>query len=301
VPDVLPDAGQAKLNEQICWCKMAANEIITEQSMTRSSLMKPSGLLRIRAIAVNAFRESVRDRVLYNLILFVLILVGASIFISELSINQETKFIATLGLSLMLIFGALIAIFIGVGLVFKEIDKRTIYNLLSKPVQRHEFIIGKYVGLCSTLFVNLLVMVAGTELALLYVSGGFTQLQAAILPAAYLIFLELAVIIAVALMFSSFSTPMLSAMFSFAIYVIGNFSNDLKLAAELTDSSLTRAVLMALYYLMPNFSHFSFISQTSYGQMPSAKLLISSTIYAVVYISIVISAAVLIFQKRNFK
>jgi ABC-type transport system involved in multi-copper enzyme maturation permease subunit len=257
--------------------------------------------MRIRTIAVNAFRESVRDRVLYNLILFVLILVGASIFISELSMNQETKFIATLGLSLMLVFGALIAIFIGVGLVFKEIDKRTIYNLLSKPVQRHEFIIGKYLGLSSTLFVNLLVMILGTELALLYVHGGFVRLHLAILPAAYFIFLELAVLVAIALMFSSFSTPMLSAMFSFAAYIIGNFSNDLKLAAELTGSSVTRTVLMGLYYLLPNFSHFSFISQASYGQLPSAKMLLSATIYALVYISIIISVSVLIFQKRNFK
>lgn len=287
--------------KQVYGYNMAANEIVTNQRMTISTSKRSGGLRRIRTIAVNAFRESVRDRVLYNLILFVLILVGASIFISELSVDQESKFIATLGLSLMLVFGALIAIFIGVGLVFKEIDKRTIYNLLSKPVQRHEFIIGKYLGLCSTLFVNLLVMVVGTELALLYVHTGTSQLQVAILPTAYLIFLELAVIIAVALMFSSFSTPMLSAMFSFAVYVIGNFSNDLKLAADLTESSVTRAVLMALYYLLPNFSHFSSISQASYGQVPSAKMLISATLYALVYISIVISAAVLIFQKRNFK
>ncbi|MEW6127620.1 MAG: ABC transporter permease subunit [Acidobacteriota bacterium] len=280
---------------------MAASELGTRQELSMTSLRKPNSLTRIRAIAVNAFRESVRDRVLYNLILFVLILVGASIFISELSIDQETKFIASLSLSLMLVFGALIAIFIGVGLVYKEIDKRTIYNLLSKPVHRHEFIIGKYLGLCLTLLVNLLVMVAGTELALLYVSKSFGALHLSILPTAYLIFLELAVTIAVALMFSSFSTPMLSALFSFAVYVIGNFSNDLKLAADLSESAVTRAILIGLYYVMPNFSNFSFISQASYGQLPPAKMLLTSTVYAVIYISILISAAVLIFQKRNFK
>jgi ABC-type transport system involved in multi-copper enzyme maturation permease subunit len=265
------------------------------------SLMKPSGLQRIRAIAVNAFRESVRDRVLYNLILFVLILVGASIFISELSVDQEAKFIADLGLSAMVIFGALIAIFIGVGLVFKEIDKRTIYNLLSKPVKRHEFIIGKYLGLCLTLLVNSLVMVIGTELALLYVNGGFTLLSLSILPAAYLIFLELMVIVAMALMFSSFSTPMLSALLSFAFYVIGNFSNDLKLAAQLSESSLTRAVLTVLYYVLPNLANFSFISQASHGIVAPQRVLLSATLYALIYIAILISTSVLIFQKRNFK
>jgi ABC-type transport system involved in multi-copper enzyme maturation permease subunit len=281
---------------------MAATELTTEQqSVVLPLLSKLSSLRRIRAIAVNAFRESVRDRVLYNLILFVLMLVGASVFISELSIDQEAKFIADLGLSAMVVFGALIAIFIGVGLVFKEIDKRTIYNLLSKPVKRHEFIIGKYLGLCLTLLVNSMVMVVGTELALLYVNKGFTPLSVAILPAAYLIFLELMLIVAMALMFSSFSTPMLSALLSFAFYVIGHFSNDLKLAAEITESSLTRAVLTTLYYLLPNLSNFGFITQASHGGIAPMKLILSATVYAVIYIGILISAAVLIFQKRNFK
>jgi Cu-processing system permease protein len=280
---------------------MVTDKIITEKPLMISAALKPNSLQRIRAIAVNAFRESVRDRVLYNLILFVLILVGASVFISELSVDQEAKFIADLGLSAMVVFGALIAIFIGVGLVFKEIDKRTIYNLLSKPVNRHEFIIGKYLGLCLTLFVNSLVMVIGTELALFYVNGGFTPLSLSILPAAYLIFLELMVIVAMALMFSSFSTPMLSALLSFAFYVIGHFSNDLKLAAQLSESSLTRMVLLALYYVLPNLSNFSFISQSSHGVVAPLKVILSATLYAVVYLSILISASVLIFQKRNFK
>src|SRR6185295_11894664 len=134
----------------------------------------------------------VRDRVLYNLILFVLVLVGASVFVSELSIDQESKFIADLGLSSMLVFGALIAIFIGVGLVYKEIDRRTIYNLLSKPVHRHEFIIGKYFGLCLTLLVNSAVMLLAIEMALMYVNHGFTALQGPVLLAGLFIYMELA-------------------------------------------------------------------------------------------------------------
>src|SRR5512138_1915603 len=128
---------------------------------------KSSGARRVRAIALNTFRESIRDRVLYNLILFVLILVAASVFVSDLSLDMESQFTAALGLSAMLVFGALIAIFIGVGLVYKEIDKRTIYSLLSKPVHRYEFILGKYAGLCLTLLVNSGIMVLATELALL--------------------------------------------------------------------------------------------------------------------------------------
>jgi ABC-type transport system involved in multi-copper enzyme maturation permease subunit len=263
--------------------------------------LKQSGFRRIGVIALNTFRESVRDRVLYNLILFVLVLVGASVFISQLSVDYESQFTAALGLSVMLVFGALIAIFIGVGLVYKEIDKRTIYSLLSKPVRRYEFIVGKYLGLCMTLLVNSSVMVAGIELALLYVNGGFVPLHVAVLPAAFLLYLELILIVAVALLFSSFSTPMLAALFSFAIYVIGHFSADLKLAAELSDSGLVRAILTGAYYLLPNLANFSYIAEASHGQAVSLQAVISATVYAIVYIGILISASVLIFEKRNFK
>jgi ABC-type transport system involved in multi-copper enzyme maturation permease subunit len=256
---------------------------------------------RIRAIALNTFRESIRDRVLYNLILFVLILVAASALVSDLSLDMESQFTATLGLSAMLVFGALIAIFIGVGLVYKEIDKRTIYSLLSKPVQRHEFIIGKYAGLCLTLLVNTAVMVLATELALLYVNGSFVRIHSAVLAASILVYLELAVLVAVALMFSSFSTPMLAALFSFAVYVIGNFSKDLLQMAALANSAVSRVALTILYYLLPNLSNFGFITEASHGQVVPIGMALSATVYAVVYIAILLSAAVLIFQKRNFK
>jgi Cu-processing system permease protein len=259
------------------------------------------GLNKIGVIALNTFRESVRDRVLYNLVLFVLILVGASVFISELSVNQETKFIATLGLSAMLVFGALIAIFIGVGLVYKEIDRRTLYNLLSKPVHRYEFIIGKYFGLCLTLLVNSALMLVAIELALMYVNHGYNALQWPVLLAGLFIYVELALLVAIALMFSSFSTPMLAALFTFALYVIGHFSADLKLAAGLSQSQLVRAVLNLAYYLIPNLKNFNFITQASHGEVVEAMRAIWAILYAVVYISILLSAAVLIFQRRNFK
>lgn len=256
---------------------------------------------RIWSIALNTFRESVRDRVLYNLILFVLILVAASVFVSDLSLDMESQFTAALGMSAMLVFGALIAIFIGVALVYKEIDKRTIYSLLSKPVHRHEFIVGKYVGLCLTLAVNTGVMVLGTELALLYVNGRFVPLHTAVLAASFLVYLELTLLVAVALMFSSFTTPMLAALFSFAIYVIGHFSKDLLEMAALSNAAATRVILTILYYLLPNLSNFGFITEASHGRIVPLTTTVSAIVYAIVYVGILLSAAVLIFQKRNFK
>src|SRR5438128_5696876 len=206
---------------------MTVSEIKVIEATAARLSFKSSGARRVCAIAVNTFRESVRDRVLYNLILFALILVAAAVFISDLSLDMESQFTAALGLSAMLVFGALIAIFIGVGLVYKEIDKRTIYSLLSKPVHRHEFIIGKYFGLCLTLLVNSAVMLIAIELALMYVNRGFTPLQWPVLLAGLFVYIELAVLVAIALMFSSFSTPLLAALFTFALYVIGHFSSDL--------------------------------------------------------------------------
>jgi Cu-processing system permease protein len=280
---------------------MIASEIRTVQTMPAASVRSKSRTNKVAVIALNTFRESVRDRVLYNLILFVLLLVCASVFISDLSINQETRFIASLGLSSMLVFGAMIAIFIGVGLVYKEIDKRTIYNLLSKPVHRHEFIIGKYFGLCMTLLVNSAVMMLGTELALVYVNQGVVPLQVSVLSAAYLIYLELALLVAVALMFSSFTTPMLAALYTFAVYVIGHFSADLKLAAELSQSAPVRVILTVFYYVIPNLSNFGFITEASHGQVVPSRMAVSATVYAIVYVGILLSASVLIFQRRNFK
>ena len=152
------------------------------QSNTRAET-RQGPFWRINAIARNAFREAVRDRVLYNLVLFVLLLTVVAIFIGELSGGQERKVIVDLGLSAMLLFGVFIAIFVGVGLVYKEIERRTIYAVFSKPVGRGEFLVGKYLGLCLTLLVNVVVMGVGVSLALLYVKRGWDPLITTIWPA----------------------------------------------------------------------------------------------------------------------
>jgi ABC-type transport system involved in multi-copper enzyme maturation permease subunit len=279
----------------------AVRDAGSPETRTRNSTRAGGTGGRILAISLNTFRETVRDRVLYNLILFVMLLVACSIFVSDLSIAVEAKFTAELGLSAMLVFGALIAIFIGVGLVFKEIERRTIYNLLSKPVHRHEFIVGKYFGLCLTLLVNSAAMIMATEIALWAVKGAHRDVQSAVLVSGFLIYLELCLIVAVALFFSSFTTPMLAALFSFAIYVIGQFSADLLQAALIAGSQFTRSILHALYYLLPNFSKFNYITEAAHGRIVSAGLITMSTLYAIVYTCVLVCAAIGVFQKRSFK
>ena len=256
---------------------------------------------RVRAIARNAFREAVRDRVLYNLVLFALLLTGGAIFLGELSAAQEAKIIVDMGLSAMLLFGVFIATFVGVGLVSKEIERRTVYAIFAKPVGRGEFLIGKYLGLCLTLAVNVAAMGTGVSLALAYVRGGYDPLVLKIWPAVMLIFCELTIIIAVALLFSSFSTPALSALLTFAVFVIGHFSADMKSFAAATDNPATRFVFGTLYYLLPNFSHFSYITDASHGRTPEPAAFAVAVLYALVYVTALVAASALVFNRRNFK
>ncbi len=256
-------------------------------------------LPRILAIAKNAFREAVRDRILYNLILFVLLITASAIFLGEMTAGQEARVIVNLGLSTMLIFGAFISIFVGVSLVWKEIEKRTVYSIFSKPVGRGEFIIGKYLGLCLTLLVNVAIMGVGVTLALLYVGGG--RFVEGIWTAILLIFLELTILTAVAIMFSSFSTPALSALLTFMVFVIGHFSASLRDMAQEIGSKQAAVFFEAIYYLLPNLSHFSFITETSSGMIPPVHLIVSVGFYAFVYDAILLTLTVVIFSRRNFK
>lgn len=256
-------------------------------------------LPKLYSIANNTFRETVRDRILYNLVFFVLLITAAAIFLGELTAGNEARVIVNLGLSVVLVFGAFISIFVGVGLVSKEIEKRTIYAIFAKPVGRGEFLVGKYFGLCLTLLVNVFVMAFGISLALLYVGG--TQLIAGIWMAITLIYFELAILTAVAILFSSFSSPVLSALLTFLIFVIGHFSTALNQLAESLGSQSAKVFFTVLYYFLPNLSFFSFTANAAYGEIPAFSYVATAFLYAVVYIFVVLFIAAFIFSKRNFK
>src|SRR5205823_2429174 len=174
-------------------------------------------------------------RVLYNLIAFALLLSGAAILVGQISIDIERLVVVNLGLTAVSLFGVVISIFIGIGLVSKEIEKKTLYTVLSRPVRRWEFILGKYFGLSLTLAVNTFFMAAGFFAALLYVMHGFTRADIPLFTALYFIMLQFMMIVAITLLFSTFSSPLLSALFSFGYFLIGNFAEDLRGAADLLD------------------------------------------------------------------
>jgi len=252
-------------------------------------------------VAINTFREAVRDRVLYNLVFFALMMIGAAILVGQISIGIERLVIINLGLSAISVFGLVMAVFIGVGLVYKEMEKRTLYTLLAKPIRRSEFLVGKYGGLLLTLVVNASFMALGLAAALFYVGDPFVHGDAWIPVAIYFILLELALVTALALFFSCFSSPMLSALFTMGIYITGVFGTDIRDFGELTKNPALRIATRAIYYLVPNFHNFNVIGVVAHGEAIPVSLIWQNTLYAILYVTLVLVAASAVFARRNLK
>jgi len=257
--------------------------------------------MKVLHIARNTFRECVRDKVLYNLVIFAVLIIVSSLILGAITIGDVKEIIINLGLSIISLFGTLIAILIGIQLVHKEIDKKTVYSLLSKPVARQEFILGKYLGLSMTLAVNVAVMILGVYAAVLYLRHSFQASDVQILLAGALILVELMLVIAIALLFSTFSTPALSALFAFCLYVIGHFNTDIRQYGVSSDSWVTRVVASAMYYLLPNFGNFDIISRTAHGQFITSDIYLFAAMYGLIYSLGLLLIAMWIFQKRDFK
>jgi ABC-type transport system involved in multi-copper enzyme maturation permease subunit len=264
-----------------------------------------------RCVAVAVFRESVRDRVFYNLVLFAVLLIGASILIGQLTAGQDVKIIKDLGLAATSLFGLFIAIFVGISLVSKEVDRRSVYPLLAKPIRRAEFVVGKYAGLLLTLAANVTVMTIALYAVLFFLSRGVpARVQAAwdapamdpaLLKAIALIYLNLAVVTAVAVFFSTYSSPMLSSVFTLGIYLVGQFNADLKHFDVIVDSPAAVAIARACYYVLPDFARFDVKLAVVHGLPVSGAYVVATAGYALAYIAALLFGAIVIFSRRDFK
>jgi ABC-type transport system involved in multi-copper enzyme maturation permease subunit len=262
-------------------------------------------------IAINVFRESVRDKVLYNLVLFAILLMGASYLIGQLTAGQDVKIIKDLGLTATSTFGLFIAVFIGIGLVSKEVERRSIYGLLSKPIHRSQLVLGKFCGLTLTLAVNLAVMTAALYAVVAYMSwdvGPLTRsswdspaMDPALLEAVGLIFVELMLVTAIALFFSTFSTPILSAALTFGIYVVGHFTGDLRNFQDVVDSPLAGGIGRALYWVLPNLAQFDIKADVVHGRPIPAGYIGVTVAYAALYMAMLLVVSMLVFSRRDFK
>lgn len=256
---------------------------------------------RLRTIAENTFREAVRDRVLYNLVVFAVLMVLAALLLGRISINIERLVLVNLGLTAISLFGLVIAVFLGIGLVSKEIERRTLYTVLAaRPVRRWEFIVGKQLGLIATLVVNAGCMSVGFFAALLYQEHRLIAADFYLLVALYFIVLQFVLMTSLALMFSSFSSPLLSTIFTFSLFVIGTFAEDLRAFGAVAGGS-AQTMATALAYLVPNFAVFNVISEVAHAVAVPGRLILFNTLYALLYSAAATSAAVLIFNRRDLK
>ena len=253
--------------------------------------------MKIRAIALHTLKEAIRDRILYLILFFAVICIGFSRLLALLTIGDRVKIIKDVGLSSLSLFGTLMAILIGTGLVYKEIDKKTIYTLLSKPIHRYQFLLGKFFGLILTLFIMLLLM-SIIFLALIFFHTFTIEWQ--LLIAILYIFLELCLITAVALLFSCFSTPILSSIFSLAFYLISHTAWGLETLIVKIKSGFGKALAQGLYHFLPDLENFNFRTEVVHNLPIPASIFFYSTLYGLFYTLFVLTIALLIFRKRDF-
>ena len=266
--------------------------------------MKP-----ILIIAVNAFRETVRDKILYNLVIFTVCLILFSLMLGEWSVFARVNVIKDFTLAVMSLAGLLMSIFVGIGLIQKEIQRKTILTLLAKPLPRWHFIVGKYLGLLMVLALNLAIMTL-VFFVLLRMIG--VRPTGSLIMAIYLIFLEMAVVTAAALLFSAFSTPTLSALFTLGVYVAGHLSGDIvnhlafirkfgeRLPGTPVISPFTEKLIQAVYYIIPNLENFNIRGRVVYDLPIPEHYVMYTSLYGLAFIAMYLLVASLWFSKRDF-
>jgi len=254
-------------------------------------------LSRVATVAANTFRETVRERVLYNLVFFALLLTASSLMLGQLSIRQDEKIVKDLGLASMDLFGTLIALFIGVGLIGKEIERRSLYPLLAKPLRRHEFLLGKFAGLAFTLLVNTALMAAGLYAVLLL---RYRHADAGLLKAVAAIYMSLLLVVAVAIFFSSVATSSLVAILcTISVVVAGRYSDVIHNMREVANAP--QWLITGLYMALPNFRNFDIKRMVVYGDPVTPAALGWMAAYMVVYAGLLLLAAHAAFSRRDLQ
>ena len=251
----------------------------------------------VLAIARNTFKEAVRDRVLYLFLVFALLVIGVSRFLSLLTVGDEAKIVKDLGLSAISIFGLMTAVFVGVSLVFKEIEKRTVLTLLANPVSRWQFVTGKYLGLLAVLGMNVLLMTAALFAILAFRGESFWGL----LPAVFLVFVQLALVTAFAILFSTYTNPMLAAIGTAAVWVAGHLSWSFDLLRDRMHGAAGRALCDVLHVVVPNLDRLDVKARAVHELPIPAGYVGVGAAYGLGYAALVVLLACLVFERREFQ
>jgi ABC-type transport system involved in multi-copper enzyme maturation permease subunit len=257
-----------------------------------------SSLGRVAAIAANTVREAIRHRVLYTLLFFAFALIGTGVLLATLSYVERERILQDVGFAAIRVFAVAIAIFLGIHLVHREVDRRTIFTILSKPISRTEFLLGKYCGLVLTLWLQIAIMGAGFA-AVSLLAGA--PLDVAHGVAIALIGAEVAVVVALALLFSSFTTPMLASLFTAGLWLIGRLSRDLRALGAQAESEGVRSATEALYRSLPDLQAFDLTAHAARGLVLTASDVALPLLYAAGYATLLVVLASFVFERRDFR
>jgi ABC-type transport system involved in multi-copper enzyme maturation permease subunit len=259
--------------------------------------------MKILAIAANTLREALRERLMYNLVVFGLLLIAGSLTISQLTLGEQFRIIADISTSSTQAFGTLIAVFLGVALVSRELDRRTCYAILARPVSRAGFIVGKYLGLLATLALNVLVMALVSALMLFIYTGNTGFLGLGFLGAFGLMMVQLAVCAGFAVLFATLSTPTLAVIFTLSVVGAGHAFSEVRafwLQSSHSQVQL-RWLVRVLDFTLPNMGLLDVKEALTYGDPLRLSSLLTRFAYGAFYAAIIVSLAALVFSRKDVR
>jgi hypothetical protein len=265
-------------------------------------------MIEIVTIGLNTFREAIRNKVLYLIFLFAVLLIVSSLFLSTLALDASLPVIKNLGLSAINVFGLLVAMFIGVSLIPQEVESKTIYMIVSQGVRRWQFILGKFLGLLLTVYANVIVMALLLFGVLLYMVGPHDPTYGWLAAAIAMQMLEMLIIIGVAILFSSFSTPILSAVLTLMVFIIGHMTNDfwdfIRIETEKRGEDAFVWLMRGIWYLCPHLDMMNLKRVVvHFEELPASLTYFPyevSVIHAISYTAVILALSCLAFAKRDF-
>jgi len=253
---------------------------------------------RIWAMAVNTAREAIRNKLLYTLLFFAIAMMAFGAVLSTLSYVERERMVQDFAFASIRLFSVAIAVFVGVGLIHKEVERRTVYTILSKPLSRAEFLIGKFTGLILIIWLQVAIMAscfAGVSL-LMDAPLGFAHFAALALNA-----VELAIVVALATLFSAFTTPLLASFFSCGIWLAGHLTRDLRDHGANSSSEFVREATTCMHRILPDLESFNLSIEAAHQLPVAASDIWFPALYGAGYVAIILASAVLIFERRDFR
>ena len=242
-------------------------------------------------------KEGIRNKVFYNILFFGLLIICSSLVLNKMTIGDETKIIKDLGLTAISLFGLLTILFLGTNHIYQEFEQKIIYSVLVKPISRGGYLLGKYFGILSIIAIEIIAMITLT-LVLLFTIKGIVFW--ALLQGVYTIFLELALLCAIGILFSTFMKPQLSTITILAVYIIGHSTSELRIVLGEKGSYLTTRMVEVVYYLFPNFDNFDITSQVVHNLQLAPFHLTLVSLYTIFYTTIVLMISTRVFKRKDF-